>query len=100
MLKLLVSQSCAESLEIDSQDVPPEDILKASYAYGSSPLTTAGLKEPHEMFLFGYPIAHSMAPQLHTTLFNGLNIPWSYKLLETKDPSLFLPAPKAPSSKL
>jgi quinate dehydrogenase len=77
------------------QDAPPGDILKASYAYGSSPLTTTSLTEPRETFLFGYPIAHSMAPQLHATLFQGLNVPWSYKLLETQDSSLFLPALKA-----
>ena len=80
---------------MSNQDVSPEDILEASYAYGSSPLNTTSLTEPRETFLFGYPIAHSMAPQLHATLFQGLNVPWSYKLLETQDSSLFLPALKA-----
>lgn len=36
-----------------------------------------------------------MAPQLHATLFQGLNVQWSYKLLETQESSLFLPALKA-----
>ena len=74
-----------------------EDILEASYAYGASPLTPTSLAEHRETFLFGYPITHSMAPILHATLFKGLSIPWSYKLLETADTSLFLPALKAPA---
>ena len=82
---------------MSSQDDLPEDILEASYAYGSSPLTAISLTKPRKTFLFGYPIAHSMAPMLHATLFKGLSIPWSYKLLETPDTSLFLPALKAPA---
>jgi quinate dehydrogenase len=35
-----------------------------------------------------------MAPQLHASLFKGLEIPWTYELLETQDASKFLPALK------
>jgi quinate dehydrogenase len=38
-----------------------------------------------------------MAPLLHSTLFQGLNVPWSYTLFETQDSSQFLPALKAAS---
>lgn len=44
--------------------------------------------------MFGYPIAHSMAPLLHATLFKGVSLPWAYTLLETQDASEFLPALK------
>ncbi|OCL07636.1 NAD-P-binding protein [Glonium stellatum] len=80
-----------------TQNTLPEDILQASYAYGSSPLSATSLSEPRQTFLFGYPIAHSMAPTLHATLFEGLKVPWTYRLLETPDTSLFLPALKDPA---
>ncbi|KAH8712039.1 hypothetical protein GQ44DRAFT_812862, partial [Phaeosphaeriaceae sp. PMI808] len=70
-------------------------ILKVSYAYRSSPLTEASLTKPRKTFLFGYPIVHSLAPKLHATLFKGLNVPWTYQLLETQGSSLFPPALKA-----
>jgi quinate dehydrogenase len=71
---------------------PKEDTLQLSYAYGSSPLSSDSLKQPLKTFLFGYPIAHSMAPILHNTLFEGLEIPWTYNLNETPDSTMFLPA--------
>jgi quinate dehydrogenase len=74
-----------------------EDTIQASYKYGTSPLTPSSLTTPHETFLIGYPIAHSMAPLLHSTLFKGLNIPWTYKLLESKTSEPFLPSLKSPN---
>lgn len=41
-------------------------------------------------YLFGYPIAHSMSPLLHQTVYDGLGLDWSQLSLETTDMSLFL----------
>lgn len=45
--------------------------------------------------LFGYPIAHSMAPLLHNTVFNNLDIPWDFGFMESKDIQEFLPLMKS-----
>ncbi|KAJ5107323.1 NAD(P)-binding protein [Penicillium angulare] len=68
--------------------------LKESYNFGSSCILSSNLESLHRVFLFGYPIAHSMAPLLHATLFKGVSLPWTYSLLETQDASEFLPALK------
>lgn len=41
-------------------------------------------------YLFGYPIAHSMSPLLHGTVYEGLVLNWRQYLLESKDIALFL----------
>jgi quinate dehydrogenase len=69
--------------------------LKASYQYGSSPLTPSSSTTRHQVYLFGYPIAHSLAPLLLNSLFNSLNLPWTYTLIESKDKSDFLPKLKS-----
>ncbi|KAJ5966268.1 NAD(P)-binding protein [Penicillium waksmanii] len=71
-----------------------ESTLKESYNYGSSCITSSRCENSQRAFLFGYPIAHSMAPLLHATLFKGVSLPWEYSLLETQDSSEFLPALK------
>ena len=45
--------------------------------------------------LFGHPIAHSMAPLLHNTVFNGIDVPWDFDFLESKDIQEFLPILKS-----
>lgn len=45
--------------------------------------------------LFGYPISHSLAPLLHNTVFSGLNLPWDFDFLESKDIQEFLPILKS-----
>lgn len=70
----------------------PEDTLQASYAFGSSVTSASEHAKPLRTFLFGYPIAHSLAPLLHHSLFKGLGVPWTYTLLETQDKTQFLPA--------
>lgn len=67
------------------------DTLKLSYAYGASPLTPTSLTEPLKTYLFGYPIAHSLAPLLHNTL----NTNWNYSLVESTNFDDFLPKLKA-----
>nr|OQO26504.1 hypothetical protein B0A51_05896 [Rachicladosporium sp. CCFEE 5018] len=40
--------------------------------------------------LFGYPIAHSLSPLLHTTIYNGLKLNWTYFPLSSTDIPGFL----------
>jgi quinate dehydrogenase len=40
--------------------------------------------------VFGYPIAHSMSPLLHQTIYEGLGLNWSQFSLESVDMNLFL----------
>lgn len=41
-------------------------------------------------YLFGYPIAHSMSPLMHQTIFNSRGWNWSQLFLESRDLSLFI----------
>lgn len=48
-------------------------------------------------YLFGYPIAHSLSPLLHQTVYDSLGLRWSQIPLESKDMAHFLtliPDPK------
>jgi quinate dehydrogenase len=74
-----------------SPSAQPEDNLAASFKYGTSNLTENTRSRPLRTFLFGYPIAKSLAPQLHASLFKSVGLPWTYELLETQDTSEFLP---------
>jgi quinate dehydrogenase len=74
---------------------PNADILQSSYAFGESIIAKHDRNKPLRTYLFGYPIAHSLAPLLHSTLFNEQNVPWSYTLVESLDKSDFLPKLKA-----
>lgn len=73
-----------------------EDILATSFRYGSSFIKSQKSREKLRVFLFGYPIAHSMAPLLHSIFFKGTSVSPTYDLMETKDTSKFLPALKEP----
>ncbi|SPJ80038.1 related to quinate 5-dehydrogenase [Fusarium torulosum] len=53
------------------------------------------LKETRHAYLFGYPLKHSLAPLLHSTIFKNLNAPWSYNLIESIDKNDFIPKLKA-----
>ena len=46
-------------------------------------------------YLFGYPIAHSLAPLVHSTLFKELCVPWTYTLFESLSVADFLAKLKA-----
>jgi quinate dehydrogenase len=48
-------------------------------------------------YLFGYPIAHSMSPLLHQTVYDELGLDWSQLPLESTDMNLFLDLIKHPS---
>ena len=41
-------------------------------------------------FLFGYPIAHSLSPLLHRTVFQNLGLNWDYFPLPSTDVESFL----------
>jgi len=40
--------------------------------------------------LFGYPVAHSLSPLLHQTIFDSLGFNWKFSFLESKDIQEFL----------
>ncbi|MCJ1322455.1 hypothetical protein MMC15_007804 [Xylographa vitiligo] len=41
-------------------------------------------------YLFGYPIAHSLSPLLHQTIYDALGLRWSQLLMESKDVEGFM----------
>jgi hypothetical protein len=41
-------------------------------------------------FLFGYPIAHSLSPLLHRTVYQNLGLNWDYFPLPSTDVDSFL----------
>ncbi|KAF2127321.1 quinate dehydrogenase [Dothidotthia symphoricarpi CBS 119687] len=41
-------------------------------------------------YLFGHPIAHSLSPLFHQTIYDGLGLNWAQLLLESTDMELFL----------
>lgn len=47
-------------------------------------------------YLFGHPIAHSMSPMLHQTVYDNLGLNWSQIPLDSTDVSLFLDLIKHP----
>ncbi|KAH7166414.1 NAD-P-binding protein [Dactylonectria macrodidyma] len=53
------------------------------------------LQKPRYTYLFGYPLKHSLAPLLHSTIFQSFNVPWTYQLIESTDKADFLPKLKA-----
>ena len=40
--------------------------------------------------LFGYPLAHTLSPLLHNTIFRDLGIDWSYETFESRNIDAFL----------
>ncbi|OAK97699.1 hypothetical protein IQ06DRAFT_280332 [Phaeosphaeriaceae sp. SRC1lsM3a] len=48
-------------------------------------------------YLFGHPIAHSMSPLLHQTVYDNLGLNWSQIPFDSTDMSLFLNLIKDPS---
>jgi quinate dehydrogenase len=47
-------------------------------------------------YLFGYPIAHSMSPLFHNTVYADLGLNWGQFYLESKDMEVFLKARQDP----
>lgn len=81
---------------------PVTDIaIEKTQAVGAdSPIQTYGLTtlsadnihtETRKNYLFGHPIAHSLSPLFHNTIYDSLNLPWSQTLIESRDPDDFFP---------
>lgn len=47
-------------------------------------------------YLFGHPIAHSMSPLLHQTVYDGIGLKWSQLPLDSTDMPDFLERIKDP----
>jgi quinate dehydrogenase len=47
-------------------------------------------------YLFGHPIAHSMSPLLHQTVYDNLGLNWSQIPLDSTDMNMFLNLIKHP----
>ncbi|KAJ4253916.1 hypothetical protein NW762_010314 [Fusarium torreyae] len=61
------------------------------HIYSDSEMQQDHLQQPRHTYLFGYPLKHSLAPLLHSTIFQNLNVPWTYQLVESVDKTDFLP---------
>ncbi|ETN38981.1 uncharacterized protein HMPREF1541_07023 [Cyphellophora europaea CBS 101466] len=57
--------------------------LKDSFQYGSSLRKTIQESRACRTYLLGHPIAQSLAPFLHSTLFELNGLSWTYQLLES-----------------
>lgn len=81
--------------EPSSLPPPPAKLPLAHTEYGLTTLTVEPI--PRTLHLFGNPIAASLSPLFHNTLFANLNLPWTYTLHESSDIPSFLPLMRAPS---
>lgn len=57
------------------------DILESSYHYG--PLIPGTASKPYHIFTVGKPIARSLSPRLHSSLFAPAGTSWTFHLAET-----------------
>ncbi|KAH6898026.1 NAD-P-binding protein [Thelonectria olida] len=53
------------------------------------------LERPCRTYLFGHPLHQSLAPLLHSTIFNSLGVPWTYEPVDSIDKDGFLPKLRA-----
>ncbi|CAI4217662.1 unnamed protein product [Parascedosporium putredinis] len=53
------------------------------------------LAQPLKTYLLGYPLQHSLAPLLHSTIYKEANVPWTYQIVETQDKDGFIPTLKS-----
>lgn len=75
---------------------PPSDSLLLSHSeYGLTTLNSTST--PRTLYLFGNPIATSLSPLFHNSIFANLGLPWTYALHESSEISSFLPLMHAPS---
>ena len=77
-------------------DIVEANALLDSYRYGQSTSNAQDLASRSlRIYLFGYPIAHSLAPLVQSTLFKELSVPWIYTLFESLSAADFLSKLKA-----
>lgn len=55
-------------------------------SYGRSTIAADPAFERRTLYLFGQPIAHSVSPLFHNTIFQTLGLPWRYIRLDSRDP--------------
>ncbi|KAJ5288195.1 hypothetical protein N7478_003881 [Penicillium angulare] len=48
--------------------------------------TKGDVAQQRTVYLFGQPIAHSVSPYFHNTIFQKVGLPWRYIRLDSKDP--------------
>ncbi|KXG54433.1 Quinate/shikimate 5-dehydrogenase/glutamyl-tRNA reductase [Penicillium griseofulvum] len=65
------------------------DLLKQSYAHGSSPLPPNAAASQYHVYLFGGNISKSLSPLLHSILFRANSASWAFHLTETTDGNIF-----------
>ncbi|KAH0542507.1 hypothetical protein FGG08_003103 [Glutinoglossum americanum] len=52
-------------------------------SYGTTTVAQNPSQTPRNAYLFGQPIAHSLAPIFHNTIFGALNLAWRFHLFES-----------------
>ena len=86
----------AVTMGASKPDVVETNALFESYGYGQSASSTQDLASRSlKTYLFGYPIAHSLAPLVQSTLFKEVSVPWTYTLFESLSAADFLSKLKA-----
>ncbi|CDM27217.1 hypothetical protein DTO013E5_4547 [Penicillium roqueforti] len=65
------------------------DILKQSYAHGSSPLPSNAAVTQYHIYLFGSNISKSLSPLIHSILFRANSASWEFHLSQTTDGNIF-----------
>lgn len=71
--------------------------LEVSYKYGSSLTSSIYPSRPLQTYLIGWPIAHSLAPIYHGSVFASLDVPCTYQLVESKNKNDILPLLRSPN---
>lgn len=69
--------------------------LLDSYRYGQSALTQPVASKSFKIYLFGYPVAHSLAPLVQSAVFKELSVPWTYTPFESLSVADFMSKLKA-----
>lgn len=87
---------CDELCTPRKQQLPPRSSTITETVVMSSTTTTQQTVVPDTSsverhgYLFGFPIAHSMSPLFHNTVYKDLGLDWNQFFLESKDMDLFL----------
>jgi hypothetical protein len=76
--------------------VPQQDLSIPSHTMSLEARTPDISQVERHGYLFGHPIAHSMSPLLHQTVYDNMGLDWSQIPLDSKDMNLFLELIKHP----
>lgn len=96
-LSFYVSNYCLSPIMLPHKpsEMVVDSGLRQPYTFSESTLGVDGRAKSFKTYLFGYPIAHSKAPMLHSIIYRILRIPWTYTLIESTDKSDFIPQLRA-----